>query len=285
MAKNKNSIAIIPARFQSSRFPGKPLVQISGKSLIQRVYEQALKCDSLNSVIVATDDQRIFEHVQSFGRVTMTSPFHKSGTDRCAEIAQLDEFQDYETIINIQGDEPFVQPQQINALLLLLEKHPEFSIGTLAKKIVDEEDIFNPNVVKLVFDKDFKALYFSRSPIPYVQTAEQKDWLATMDFYKHLGVYGFRRETLLKIAKLKQAKLELAESLEQLRWLEAGKSIGIHITDYESIGIDTPEDLPKGRKHDQNSCYAPKAKRASGLSAPSLLRSSGRRWGFRGEVI
>lgn len=243
MPKNINSLGIIPARFASTRFPGKPLVQINGKSMIQRVYEQALK-SQLDAIIVATDDQRIFDHIKdSNGRVCMTSSFHKSGTDRCAEVAALPEFSDVKTIVNIQGDEPFIHPAQINKVVSVLNEKPQIEIATLIKKISSTDQLFNANTVKVLFDKKMKALYFSRSAIPHIRGEDEKNWLSKVDFYKHLGIYAFRRKTLLEVAQLPPSKLEVAESLEQLRWLENGLTIGVETTDLESISIDTPADL------------------------------------------
>ncbi|HFA48446.1 MAG TPA: 3-deoxy-manno-octulosonate cytidylyltransferase [Bacteroidetes bacterium] len=237
------SIGIIPARYASTRFPGKPLVDIRGKSMVQRVYEQASK-SLLDRVVVATDDERIFRHVKSFGgRAAMTSPFHKSGTDRCAEIAALEEFKNVELVVNIQGDEPFIQPGQVDLLVKFLMENKHFPIATLAKLIEKEKELFDPNTVKTVFDKNGKALYFSRSPMPFLKKEKKENWLAKSQFYKHIGIYGFYKNTLLEVAKLPQGRLEKAESLEQLRWLENGFPIGVQTTDYETVGIDVPADI------------------------------------------
>ena len=238
------TLGIIPARYASTRFPGKPLVDILGKSMIQRVFEQAQKANLIDKVVVATDDQRIFDHVKSFsGEVFLTQANHLSGTDRCAEIAQ--QLEDFELVVNIQGDEPFIDPQQIDQLVDLLKRNAVFQIATLAKKITNIEDLFSPNVVKLVWTKGMQAIYFSRNPIPFVRNEIQENWLTKQDFYKHLGLYAFRREKLLQVAKLAPSNLEKAESLEQLRWLENGFNIGVGITQIESLGIDTPADLKK----------------------------------------
>ena len=249
MPKNKYSLGIIPARYASTRFPGKPLADIYGKTMIQRVYEQALK-SSLNAVVVATDDERIFRHVKSInGRVVMTSAFHKTGTDRCAEVAALPTYEGFEIIVNIQGDEPFIQPAQIDQVVAILESIDRFEIATLAKKIIQADQLLDPNSVKVVFDKDGKALYFSRSPIPYLKISDKGRWLEATDFFQHIGIYGFQRQKLLALTKLLPSRLEQAESLEQLRWLENGFEIGLKITDYDSYGIDTPDDLKKVPSH------------------------------------
>lgn len=238
------TLGIIPSRFASTRFPGKPLVDINGKTMIQRVYLQACKAKMLSKIIIATDDERIFNHVQSFGgQAIMTNSNHQSGTDRCAEVAMS--FQDMEAIVNIQGDEPFINPAQIDLIVHQLKRNTALNIATLAKKITQSEQIFSPNTVKVVFNKTSIAQYFSRSPIPFLRNLEKEDWINTGVFYKHIGLYGYRKETLLAIAKLPLSTLEQAESLEQLRWLENGYKIGIGLTDIETVGIDTPEDLQK----------------------------------------
>jgi len=236
------TLGIIPARFASTRFPGKPLVEIDGKTMVQRVYLQACKAKSLSKVIIATDDPRIFNHVQSFGgQVIMTQSSHQSGTDRCAEVAIC--FQDMEAIVNIQGDEPFINPQQIDLLVQQLKQNTAINIATLAKKITQPEQLFSPNIVKVVFNQANIAHYFSRSPIPFYRNIEKEKWIAHGAFYKHIGLYGYRRDTLLELAKLPMSPLEKVESLEQLRWLENGYKIGIGITNIETVGIDTPADL------------------------------------------
>lgn len=245
MFKNIDSLGIIPARYASSRFPGKPLVDIQGKTMIQRVYEQAVK-SKLDQVIVATDDQRIFDHIKdSNGRVVMTSSFHKSGTDRCAEVASLAEYKKVKWIVNIQGDEPFIDPAQINTVLRTLVDRSTATIATLAKKITDSHQLFDENIVKVVLNKKGKACYFSRSTIPYLRGVAKKDWVRQADFYKHLGIYGFAKNVLLDIAQLAQSKMEMQESLEQLRWLDHGYAIDVAITDKETFGIDVPSDLNK----------------------------------------
>lgn len=238
-------LGVIPARYASTRFPGKPLADIGGKSMIQRVYEQAKKCELMEKVIVATDDEQIFAHVQSFGGdVIMTSAAHKSGTDRCAEAAKIYK-SDYEVIINIQGDEPFVDPSQITALCKTFSDY-DVMISTLISKITQHDDLSNINVPKVVIDKSGFALYFSRSPIPFNrENKEYNNWLLTAPYYKHIGMYGYRTEVLLKLAKMPEGILEKSEGLEQLRWLENGFRIKTAITDIETIAIDTPEDLLK----------------------------------------
>lgn len=234
---------IIPARFASTRFPGKPLIDIAGKSMIQRVYEQAQKSKLLNQVVVATDDQRIIDHVQAFGGlVKMTSEKHLSGTDRCAEIA----FQnpEFDVFINIQGDEPFIDPAQID-LLARCFSAPEVQLATLVKKINNLEELNNPNTPKVVLNRNQDALYFSRNPIPYLRDKQPEEWLDYQTYWKHIGIYGYRRQTLLEINQLPSSSLEQAEALEQLRWLENGFSIRVAITELESLAIDTPNDLQK----------------------------------------
>jgi 3-deoxy-manno-octulosonate cytidylyltransferase (CMP-KDO synthetase) len=235
-------LGIIPARFASTRFPGKPLVVIDGRSMIERVYRQAGQARLLDGVVVATDDERIFEHVRAFGgECAMTADFHPSGTDRCAEVARL--FPQAELIVNIQGDEPFIQPEQIDRLVAALRDDRRFPLATLAKRLDDPVALFNPNVVKVVFSAQRGALYFSRHPLPYVRDAAPADWLARHTFYKHIGLYAYRAKTLQRLARLAPTALERAESLEQLRWLEHGLKIKVVETELETVGIDTPEDL------------------------------------------
>lgn len=236
-------LAVIPARWASTRFPGKPLIDLGGKSMIRRVFEQVNDSKKVDRVVVATDDVRIYDHVQSFGEVVMTRSEHPSGTDRCAEVAM--QFPEADLILNVQGDEPFIQPQQIDLLTDTLLNSPNASIATLAKKIDNEALLFNPNVVKAVFSPVAGAIYFSRHPIPFVRGVATENWLEQQHFYKHIGLYGFRRETLLEIARLSPTPLEKSESLEQLRWLEHGYRIAVGITEWETIGIDSPEDVEK----------------------------------------
>jgi 3-deoxy-manno-octulosonate cytidylyltransferase (CMP-KDO synthetase) len=235
-------IGIIPARYASTRFPGKPLVEIRGKSMVQRVYEQAKKSKLLEESVVATDDKRIFQHVQSFGgKVMMTSAAHQSGTDRCAEVAQ--HYPDVDVVINIQGDEPFIEPAQIDQLAGLFSIHPDWEIATLARKITHQKDLFSHDVVKVVFDAAGEAMYFSRQPIPYFRDLKAEEWLKKGSYYQHVGLYGYQRKALESITRFAAGRLEQIEKLEQLRWLENGYSIGVGITAFESRGIDRPEDL------------------------------------------
>lgn len=237
-------IAIIPARFASTRFPGKPLVKIQGKTMIQCVVEQVKQSQLIDDVIVATDDVRIFDHVKAFTKVMMTDADLQSGTDRCAQVLERLNLPKGDTIvINVQGDEPFIQPSQIDLLSNFMLQNIDIQIGTLAKKITEKEKVFNPNIVKIVFSSAYKALYFSRNPIPFVRGKSQEDWLQSTTFYKHIGMYAYRADTLQRIATLPASTLELAESLEQLRWLENDFVIGVAETDIETVGIDTPEDL------------------------------------------
>lgn len=239
-------LGVIPARFASTRFPGKPLADIGGKSMIRRVYEQALLSERLTKVVVATDDERIFEHVRMFGgEVRMTRPDHPSGTDRCAEVAGY--YPEGDFVVNIQGDEPFIQPEQIDLLIDTLLEQKHLSIATLAKKIEQPEALENPNIVKVVLSQSGEALYFSRLPIPFLRGIEPENRLSQHTFYKHIGLYGFQRETLQRITALSPTPLERAESLEQLRWLENGYRIAVRITEMETMGIDTPEDLERER--------------------------------------
>ncbi len=243
-------IGIIPARYASTRFPGKPLVDIGGKTMIQRVYEQASKV--LDIVYVATDDQRIFDHVISIGaKVCMTAETHQSGTDRCAEaIATIKHEMNLEysanslVIINIQGDEPFIQPEQLQEIKkCFADENTE--LATLIKPIVNQEDVFNPNLPKVIVNEQDEAIYFSRSPIPYLRNVPQSEWHLKHQYYKHIGIYAYRYDILKHITKLSQSSLEIAESLEQLRWIENGCKIKTAVTDFESIAVDTPEDLEK----------------------------------------
>jgi 3-deoxy-manno-octulosonate cytidylyltransferase (CMP-KDO synthetase) len=236
-------LGIIPARFASSRFPGKPLADIAGKSMIQRVYEQCLKSSSLDKLIVATDDQRILNHVKSFGGdAIMTSENHPSGTDRCNEVAAL--FPEFEICINIQGDEPMIDPQQIDLVCQCFDD-ANAGLATLVKKITTTEELFDPNTPKVIFNTDMEAIYFSRSTIPFLRNSVQDKWLDDHTYYKHIGIYGYRTAILSEITKLEMSELEKAEALEQLRWVENGYKIKVAITDKESQAIDTPQDLQK----------------------------------------
>lgn len=236
-------IGIIPARYGSSRFPGKPLADMGGKPMIQRVYEQVKK--ALNEVWVATDDERILKAVENFGgKAVLTSPDHKSGTDRCNE-AFSKIGNGFDVVINVQGDEPFIQPQQIETLKSCFDSK-ETELATLVKPFKKDdgfEILFNPNSPKVVLNKNSEAIYFSRSIIPYIRDAHHTKWLDRHVFYKHIGMYAYRSDVLKKITLLPQSNLELAESLEQLRWIENGYKIKVGLTDIETIGIDTPEDM------------------------------------------
>lgn len=237
-------IGIIPARYASTRFPGKPLADMNGKPMIQRVYEQVETV--LDEVYVATDDSRIETAVKKFGgKVVMTSANHRSGTDRCYEAYTL-VGKGYDIIINIQGDEPFIHPDQINILKDCFTDDST-QIATLAKAFDENDDfestLFNPNTPKVIFNTQNEAMYFSRSIIPYIRGEKHTEWLKNHTFYKHIGLYAYRAETLAEITRLEPSRLEIAESLEQLRWLENGYKIKVGITDRETIGIDTPEDM------------------------------------------
>jgi len=239
-------IGIIPARYDSTRFPGKPLVDIQGKSMIMRVYEQSAK--AFEMVYVATDDDRIFNHVKSFeGNVVMTSREHKSGTDRCAEAVSIisrEKNTTFDIVVNIQGDEPFVQPGQLTLLVSCFDDK-NIQIATLVKQITENDDIFDSNKPKVILDKNNKAIYFSRSPIPFLRNYPREKWLNKGTFYKHIGLYAYRSDILNEITALPVSSLEMAESLEQLRWIENGYNIGVKFTQHESVSVDTPEDLKK----------------------------------------
>ncbi len=239
---------IIPARYASSRFPGKPLVMIGNKPMIQRVYELTRK--TLDLVYVATDDIRIIEAVLNFGgKAIMTSPDHLSGTDRCAEAVSIINSETgklVDIVINIQGDEPFIKSEQINLLMECFDDET-VEIATLIRKVEPGEDIFNPNQPKVILNSAGDAIYFSRTAIPFIRDAEKSDWSKKHDFYKHIGLYAYRTETLKKITLLPRSMLEVCESLEQNRWIENGYRIRTAMTLWESIGIDTPEDLEKAK--------------------------------------
>ncbi len=244
------TLGIIPARFASTRFPGKPLAVLGGKTIIRRVYERAAASAALNRVVVATDDDRIAGHVRTFGgEVMLTDPGHPSGTDRCAEVAR--QLNGFDLVVNIQGDEPFVEPGQIGLIVRMLQS-AEQPIATLAKRIEKITDLDNPNVVKVVFSSERGALYFSRSAIPHLRGVPRAEQLATGALYKHIGLYGFRRAALLAVTALAPGAYERWESLEQLRWLENGYEIAVAVTDRETIGIDTPEDLKRAEKYLQH---------------------------------
>ncbi len=235
------TIGIIPARYASSRFPGKPLIDIGGKSMIQRVYSQVRQTAGLHEVIVATDDQRILEHVQSFGgNAMMTSTTHESGTDRCAEV--INKISGFDIAINIQGDEPFISPLQIELLLSCFQS-ADTQIATLVKEVKSEEELWNNNTPKVVRNLKGEAIYFSRQTIPFIRREAQDQWLSSHKFYKHIGIYGYRTDVLKELTLLGISELEKAEALEQLRWIENGYRIQTALTDHETVAVDTPDDL------------------------------------------
>ncbi len=241
-------IAIIPARYASTRFPGKPLAILGGKTVIRRVWEQVSRV--IDDVAVATDDRRIADAVEAFGgRAVITSPDHRSGTDRCYEAYTIID-EEYDVVVNVQGDEPFISPSQIRALTACFDDE-RTDIATLVKPFAPSDGIEaleNPNSPKVVIDNESRAIYFSRSVIPYLRGVERSEWLARHTFYKHIGMYAFRRDVLREVTSLPQSSLERAESLEQLRGLENGYKIGVGITDIETVGIDTPEDLARAEE-------------------------------------
>ncbi|MFH2013165.1 MAG: 3-deoxy-manno-octulosonate cytidylyltransferase [Pseudomonadota bacterium] len=238
------AIGIIPARYHSTRFVGKPLADIFGKTMIEHVYNRALKANSLTSVTVATDDERIFRKVEEFGgRAILTSPHHKSGTDRIAEALMQLDAKDTDLIVNIQGDQPLLEPATVDEIIFPFVNDPSLLMATLCCRIENEEEIRNPNVVKMVIDKDEFALYFSRSTIPYVREQD-----TAPSFYKHIGIYAYRKDFLLSFTKMPQSELEKAEMLEQLRALENGYRIKAVKTIFDSVEVDTQEDLEKVKR-------------------------------------
>ncbi len=241
-------LGVIPARFASSRFPGKPLADLLGKSMVHRVYLQCKKSKFLTEIVVATDHQKIYDHVIGFGgNAVITSEQHPSGTDRCREAMELHSNQ-FDFVVNIQGDEPFIDPQQIDLLCRSLDATTE--LATLIQKIITMEQLLSPGEAKVVLNNKLEAMYFSRSPIPFVQKINQKDWLDHTQFYRHVGLYAYRNDILKKITQLPVSTLEKAESLEQLRWIENGFKIKTVETDSEEgLCIDTPEDLLRAIDH------------------------------------
>jgi len=236
-------LAIIPSRYASTRLPAKPLVMIKGKSMVQRVYEQASKSRLLSKVVVATDHEEIYTHVAGFGgEVCMTNTDHASGTDRCYEALSL-QGESYDYVINVQGDEPFIQPDQIDLLGNVLDGKIE--IATLVKSVVSLDELINPSEAKVVVNRRGEALYFSRSIIPFINKAPQEQWLDRHKYLKHVGMYAYRCDVLKEISDLKVSALESAESLEQLRWLENGFRVTVVETETETFAIDTPADLDK----------------------------------------
>jgi 3-deoxy-manno-octulosonate cytidylyltransferase (CMP-KDO synthetase) len=240
-------IAIIPSRYGSSRFPGKPLADIAGKMMIYRVYEQVIQ--AVEEVWVATDDERIAEAVCGFGgKVVMTSVDHRSGTDRCAEAVRMicrETGRDFDVVINVQGDEPFVRPGQISILKKPFTEDPDTEIATLIQRIHQTEVLTNPAEAKVALDIHGNAIFFSRLPIPMIFKSEQSEWIRNFSYYCHVGIYAYRTDILEKLSKLPEGLLEKAESLEQLRWLEHGYKIKTEVTDHATVGIDTPEDLKR----------------------------------------
>lgn len=242
-------VGIIPARYASTRFPGKPLALIKGKPMIQRVYEQALK-SKLDAVVIATDDVRIADAVMDFGgQYVMTSPNHRSGTDRCCEALDLLKTK-YDAVVNIQGDEPFIDPKQIDLLVDLIVRD-DTPLASLAKRIDDEDELFSPNAVKVVVNQEGNAMYFSRNPIPFMRNVDRDEWLAKGRFYKHIGIYAYKADVLRQVARMEPSALEQAESLEQLRWLENGLAIRMALSDADNISIDTPDDLHRAEQYAQ----------------------------------
>jgi 3-deoxy-manno-octulosonate cytidylyltransferase (CMP-KDO synthetase) len=237
-------VGIIPARYASTRFPGKPLIDIEGKTMLQRVYEQASKSKLLSKIIVATDDEKIFNHVKSFGGdVVMTASHHPSGTDRCMDaLSQLKE--DFKYVVNIQGDEPFIEPEQIDELAAVLNDGT-IELATQMIAVDRYEILFDKGEVKIVLNTNNEALYFSRMVIPFIKGVDEKEWYKHHQYYRHVGMYAYRKDILQKITQLPVSSLENAESLEQLRWIENGFTIKCVVTKYESHCIDTPEDVEK----------------------------------------
>jgi len=237
-------LGIIPARYGSSRFPGKPLIEIKGKTMIQRVYERSLRSEVLDELVVATDDERIYNHVLKFGgKAVITSMDHQSGTDRCLEAMQKTPG-NFDIVVNIQGDEPFIDPTQITDVARCFEDS-ETDIATLVKRVHHAEELFNPSMVKVVINNRDQAMYFSRSVIPYLHEVPEDQWTEQYEFLEHVGIYGYTTKALMEITQLPISSLEVHEKLEQLRWLENGFTIKVAYTDVESEPIDTQEDLER----------------------------------------
>jgi 3-deoxy-manno-octulosonate cytidylyltransferase (CMP-KDO synthetase) len=237
-------LGIIPARYGSSRFPGKPLIEIKGKTMIQRVYERSLKSEVLDELVVATDDERIYNHVLKFGgKAVITSMDHQSGTDRCLEAMQKTPG-NFDIVINIQGDEPFIDPTQITDVAKCFDDE-ETDIATLVKRVHHAEELFNPSMVKVVINNKDQAMYFSRSVIPYLHEVPEDQWTEQYEFLEHVGIYGYTTKALMEITQLPISSLEVHEKLEQLRWLENGFTIKVAYTNVESEPIDTQEDLER----------------------------------------
>lgn len=251
------TLAVIPARYASTRFPGKPLALLGGKPIIDYVYHTAAATEGIDRAVVATDDERILNHMHTtFGPASamMTSSSHRSGTDRCGEVAATLAAQDehYDVVINLQGDEPFVQPQQLQSLAQCFAQHQEVKIATLRTPIGTTDELLSPNNVKVVCAATGNALYFSRQPLPYRRGVDVGEWLAQGSYYKHVGIYAFRPDTLATLCALAPGTLEESEKLEQLRWLEAGFAIYVCDTAMANIGIDTPDDLAAAERYLQN---------------------------------
>lgn len=241
-------LGIIPARYASTRLPGKPLVDIGGKSMVQRVVEQARQCTALHHVVVATDDERIVQHVQRFGGdAVLTSPHHPSGTDRCQEALQLSPGGPFDAVVNIQGDEPFIAPEQIDELCATLRSAPG-GIATLAQVVTDDRDLDDPGEVLITVDKDMDALYFSRAAIPFLRDVAPGPRHVRHRFLKHVGLYAYTAQALSRAVSLPPSSLELAEGLEQLRWLENGLRVRVGLTTHPSFCVDTPADLEEARR-------------------------------------
>lgn len=246
-------LAIIPARYASTRFPGKPLAELAGESIISRVYRNVRRTEGVEDVVVATDDESICDHVESFaeeGAVMMTSDEHRSGTDRCGEVVRRLERQgySYDVILNVQGDEPFVEPAQLQTLIACFD-NPAVQIATLAAPIKKHDELLSPDNVKVARAANGCALYFSRQPIPHLRGVDTKHWLDKGNYLKHVGIYAFRADVLPELCKLDVSPLEESEKLEQLRWLEAGYTIHVALTDHANIGIDTPADLAAAEEY------------------------------------
>lgn len=234
-------LGVIPSRFGSSRFPGKPLIDLAGKSMIQRVYEGAVKCNAFTKLVVATDDERIYTHVQEFGgEAIMTSSEHQSGTERCGEV--ITQFPDFDVVVNIQGDEPLVEVEQLNQLISAFE-NPNTQIATLGIAIQNQQELFNPNRIKVVVNAFGQAIYFSRNPIPFGAQMLQEFWMKNYPYLRHIGLYAYRKETLSALVGLAPTALEKQESLEQLRWMFYGFPIHVVMTEIETPNIDSPEDV------------------------------------------
>lgn len=237
-------VCIIPSRYESSRFPGKPLADLCGKPMLQHVYERVLRAKSVSAVAVATDDERIFQAVRAFGGLAiMTSPRHRSGTDRIAEAVRSFDLEEGDVIVNIQGDQPLFEPVQVDEVVAPLLEEATLPMSTLIYRIVRDEEITHPNAVKVVFDERYFALYFSRATIPFVRDVNRR-----ADYFKHHGIYAYRRDFLRTFTSLPEGALERLEALEQLRALEHGYRIRVVITSHDSVEVDTPEELERVRR-------------------------------------